>query len=815
MTIRPAGPTGHHSDLSAARVIAASPVAAGATPDSELWRDPARPVAERVSDLLARMTLEEKLAQLGSVWLSGAAADGDGVAPLQGEFTADMPPLRELIRHGLGHLTRVFGTRPLQPAEGIAELARLQAEVISSNRFGIPAIAHEECLTGFAAFTATAFPTPLAWGASFDADLVREMAAAIGQSMRAAGIHQGLAPVLDVARDPRWGRVEETIGADPYLVGVLGSAYVLGLQSTGVHATLKHFAGYSGSRAGRNQAPVSIGPRELGDVFLPPFEMAIRDGGARSVMHSYADLDGVPPAADHALLTELLRGDLGFDGVVVSDYYGISFLAALHRVAGSPAQAAALALRAGVDVELPNVRCFGEPLVQAVRSGAVSESLVDRAAGRVLRQKFELGLLDGGGPGAAGGCEPAALDLDPPAHRELARRLAEQSIVLLANDGGALPLAAGGNYAVVGPLAADPLAFFGCYTFPRHVGHAHPEAGPGIPLLPVHAALRAELPAASFRYSRGCDVRGDDRSGLAEAVELARAADVVIAVLGDEAGLFGRGTSGEGCDATDLRLPGLQEELLIELIQTGTPVVLVLITGRPYALGAVAGGLAAAVQAFFPGQEGGRALAGVLSGRVGPGGKLPMELPAGPAAFQPTYLAAPLGARTEVSSVDPTPLFPFGHGLSYTTFAYSDLCVRPRGETVTGDVHRARIGTDGAAEISCVIRNTGTRPGSEVVQLYLHDPVAQVARPVRWLAGFARIELQPGAARRVTFSLHADRTSFHGVAGARVVEPGMIEVAVGSSSADLRLHGELELSGPERRPGADRVLSTTVVVTSP
>src|SRR5580704_14123752 len=357
MTIRPAGPTGQHSDLGtpsepAEREVVVIPDVTGGslittdptdrgTLAAPAWQDPSRPVAERVSDLLARMTLEEKLAQLGSVWLSGAAADGDGVAPLQGEFTADMPPLRELIRHGLGHLTRVFGTRPLQPAEGIGGLTR------------------------FAAFTATAFPTPLAWGASFDADLVREMAEAIGRSMRAAGIHQGLAPVLDVARDPRWGRVEETIGADPYLVGVLGSAYVLGLQSTGVHATLKHFVGYSGSRAGRNQAPVSVGPRELGDVFLPPFEMAIRNGGARSVMHSYADLDGVPPAADHALLTEMLRGELGFDGVVVSDYYGISFLEALHQVAGSPAQAAALALRAGVDVELPNVRCFGEPLAQA------------------------------------------------------------------------------------------------------------------------------------------------------------------------------------------------------------------------------------------------------------------------------------------------------------------------------------------------------------------------------------------------------------------------------------------------------------------
>src|ERR1700722_3122148 len=840
MTSRPAGPTGHQAIVSPASGPAESeavPLAAAARhdetafavpqqagtaadgvavlagPGGEPWRDPSLPVVDRVSDLLSRMTLAEKLAQLGSVWLSGAA-DGDGVAPLQGEFTTELPPLSELLRHGVGHLTRVFGTRPLQPAEGVGELARLQAQVISNSSSDRPAIAHEECLTGSAALTATAFPTPLAWGASFDADLVREMAEAIGRSMRAAGIHQGRPPLTEVARAPGWCRVEETIGADPYLVGVLGTAYVRGLQSAGVHATLKHFVGYSGSRAGRNQAPVSVGPRELGDVFLPPFEMAIRDGGARSVMHSYADLDGVPPAADHALLTELLRGELGFDGVVVSDYYGISFLEALHRVAGSPAQAAALALRAGVDVELPNVRCFGEPLEQAVRSGAVPESLVDRATGRVLRQKFELGLLDdagAAGPAGTGGTP----DFDPPANRDLARKLAERSIVLLANDGGSLPLAARGNYAVVGPLAADPLAFFGCYTFPRHVGHAHPEAGPGIPLLTVHTALRAELPDASFSYGRGCDVRGDDRSGLAEAVELARAADVVIAVLGDEAGLFGRGTSGEGCDATDLRLPGLQEELLTGLVETGKPVVLVLITGRPYALGAVASGLAAAVQAFFPGQEGGRAIAGVLSGRVGPGGKLPMELPAAPGSYQPTHPAAPLGGRTEVSSVDPTPLFPFGHGLAYTTFAYSDLCVRPHGETVVGDGHSARIGTDGAAEISCVVRNTGTRPGSEVVQLYLHDPVAQVARPVRWLAGFARIELQPGEARRVTFGLHADRTSFHGVAGARVVEPGMIEVAVGSSSADLRLHGELELPGPEQRPGADRVLNTTVVVTNP
>ena len=357
-----------------------------------------------------------------------------------------MPPFPELIRDGLGQLTRVFGSRPLEPGRGAAELARLQAQIIAASRFGIPAIAHEECLTGFATWSATAFPTPLAWGA-----VVRPRAGharwptAIGASMRAAGVHQGLAPVLDVARDPRWGRVEETIGADPYLVGVLGTAYVRGLQSTGVIATLKHFAGYSGSRAGRNMAPVSVGRREFADVFLPPFEMAIREGGARSVMHSYADVDGVPPAADRWLLTELLRDELGFDGVVVADYYGISFLETLHGVAGSPAQAAALALRAGVDVELPNVRCYGAPLADAVRSGDVPEYLVDRAAGRVLRHKFELGLLDPGRDVRAAARARATSTSTRPPTATLARRLAEESVVLLANEGGALPLRSGGQ----------------------------------------------------------------------------------------------------------------------------------------------------------------------------------------------------------------------------------------------------------------------------------------------------------------------------------------------------------------------------------
>ncbi|HEY7143300.1 MAG TPA: glycoside hydrolase family 3 N-terminal domain-containing protein [Streptosporangiaceae bacterium] len=818
------------ADTVAAQEIAAGPgQAAGEV--TAAWRDPARPAAERVADLLGRMTLAEKLAQMSGIWLS-EPGDSEGVAPSPGEHSAELPPFSELIRDGLGQLTRVFGTRPVRPAEGAAMLAGLQAQIRRSSRFGIPAIAHEECLTGFAAWTATAFPTPLAWGASFDPELVGQMAAAIGRSMRAAGVHQGLAPVLDVARDPRWGRVEETMGADPYLAGMLGTAYVRGLQSAGVIATLKHFAGYSGSRAGRNMAPVSVGRREFADVFLPPFEMAIREGGARAVMHSYCAVDGVPAAADHELLTGVLRGELGFDGVVVSDYYGVSFLQTLHGVAGSRAEAAGLALAAGVDVELPSVRCYREPLAGAVRSGLARPELVDRAAGRVLRQKIELGLLDPGaepGPGGAaaapadGSGTGATIDLDPPSHRALARQLAEESIVLLANGAAALPLGADQRLAVIGPLAADPLAYFGCYTFPRHVGHAHPGTSIGVPVTPVVEALRAELPGSRIEHARGCDVRGADRSGFAAAIACARAADTVIAVLGDEAGLFGRGSSGEGCDAADLRLPGIQAELLGELIRAGRPVVLVLITGRPYAIGPAASQLAAVVQAFFPGQEGGGAIAGVLSGRVVPSGKLPMEVPLLASTEQASYLGAPLAARSNVSSADPTPLFAFGHGLSYTSFDYADLSVRaatagPGGQQAAPGLERAaatRIGTDGAAEISCTVRNAGRRAGAEVVQLYLHDPVAQVTRPARYLAGFARVALEPGQARRVTFWLHADRTAFHGRSGRRVVEAGLIQAAIGSSAADIRLQGEIELTGPERTAGPDRVLVTPVTITEP
>jgi hypothetical protein len=457
----------------------------------------------------------------------------------------------------------------------------------------------------------------------------------------------------------------------------------------------------------------------------------------------------------------------------------------------------------------------------------VPEDLVDRAAGRVLRQKCDLGLLDPGwspepalGDAPGNGDGRAEVDLDPPAHRALARRIAEESVILLANGAGALPLDPSARIAVVGPLAGDPLAFFGCYTFARHVGHRYPEALTGLPVTPLAGALREELPGAPISSARGCDVRSADRSGIAAAAGLARSSDLTVAVLGDEAGLFGRGTSGEGCDAEELSLPGVQPDLLDALVATGTPVVLVLVTGRPYAIGPVAGRLAAIVQAFFPGEEGGRAIAGVLSGRVVPSGRLPVEMPRSRGAQPSSYLRPPLAARQPVSSVDPTPLFAFGHGLSYTRFEYGGLTISPSGAGPSdgqppdgdGPHPHATVATDGTADIGCTVRNTGSRPGTEVVQLYLGDPVAQVVRPVRWLAGFARVTLEPGEERRVAFRLHADRTSFHGRSGQRVVEPGQIVVEIGAASDNLPLRGSVTLTGAERVVGADRVLTTPVSI---
>ncbi|MEI7032099.1 glycoside hydrolase family 3 N-terminal domain-containing protein [Streptomyces pratensis] len=768
------------------------------------------------------MTLPEKISQLFGVWV-GASDEGAEVAPFQHDV-AEAVALDDLLPYGLGQLTRPFGTAPVDPAVGALSLSRTQERIAGANRFGIPALAHEECLAGFATWGATAYPVPLSWGAAFDPELVREMAAAIGRDMRSVGVHQGLAPVLDVVRDARWGRVEETIGEDPYLVGTIATAYVRGLESAGVVATLKHFAGYSASRAGRNLAPVGMGARERADVILTPFEMAVRESGVRSVMHAYTDTDGVPSAADGPLLTGLLRETWGFEGTVVADYFGIAFLKTLHGVAGTFGEAAGAALGAGVDVELPTVKAFGRPLTDAITAGVVPEALVDRAVRRVLVQKAQLGLLDanwtpvppvfteaagagGGGGGFAGGTADAlrgTVRLDTDENRALARRVAEQAVVLLRND-GTLPLAvdtaagAPGRIALIGPNADAPTAVLGCYAFPVHVGSQHPETSLGIELPTLRQALAAEFPRSEIVAAHGADIDGIATGGFGEAVELARGADLVIAALGDRAGLFGRGTSGEGCDAESLALPGVQQQLLDTLLDTGVPVVVTLLAGRPYALGRAVDEAAAVVQSFFPGEEGTTAIASVLSGRTEPSGRLPVSVPRHPGSQPSTYLAARLGHFSDVSSVDPSPAFGFGHGLAYTSFEWSGLVVE-----------HGRAPTDGEFTLSCTVRNTGAREGTEVFQVYLHDPVASVVQPVQRLIGYVRLGLAPGRAARVRVTVPADLASFTGRDGDRIVEPGDLELRLSASSTDVRLAARVTLTGPVRTVDHTRRLHTSL-----
>lgn len=770
------------------------------------WHNTSLSPEERVDALLRAMSLEEKIHQLGSFWArdpeaevpapepSGEGGDGHEVAPMENAFAADSLSWEESIKGGLGHLTRVWGTDPLELAEGAAKLKKMQAEVRGRNAFGIPAIVHEECLTGFTAYRATVYPAAIAWGATWNPELVAEMATRIGEDMSALGVHQGLSPLLDVVRDYRWGRVEETCGEDPYLVGSLGTAYVKGLQAAGVMATLKHFVGYPASRGGRNHAPVPMGPRELEDVMLPSFEMAVREGGVDSVMNSYSDIDGVPAAASRHLLTEVLRERWGFTGTTVSDYWSVRFLEKMHRVAADEVEAGALTLNAGLDVELPETTCYAR-LAEAVERGLVTEETIEAAARRILLQKARFGLLDPD-------WEPLvdeSRDLDSVANREVARRMAEESIVLLKND-GILPLAPATRLAVIGPVPGDVRSFMGCYSFPNHVLTRYEDKGIGLDIETLPEALSSVFDSPVFVRGTGF-MEGTDEE-IAEAVEAAKSAEVAILALGDIAGMFGGGTSGEGCDVASLDLPGRQGELLDAVLETETPVVVLLVTGRPYAMGRYADRCAAIVQSFMPGVEGAGAITHVLSGDINPSGRLPIAIPNTPGGQPGTYLQPPLGWESEgISNVDPRPLFSFGHGLSYTSFEYSD----PR-------VSAESIALDGTVEYSVVVRNSGEREGDEVVQLYASDPIGEVVRPLKQLIGFTKVRLAPGDSVRVVFTVHADRFSFTGIDMRRIVEGGDVLLSAGSSSEDRLEPTRLVLEAGRRIVGEGRVLTTPVTV---
>ncbi|MFP5076979.1 glycoside hydrolase family 3 N-terminal domain-containing protein [Rhizobium sp. YIM 134829] len=761
----------------------------------------------RVADLLGRMTLDEKAAQMHALWLI-LSEDGNHTVRTD-EFTGATDPdqLKRILSFGLGQITRPLGSRPIDPVAGVKALNRLQKFLLEETRLGIPVMSHEECLSGVMARGATLFPSSLAYGATWNPELIEAVGRAIGVEARAIGCHQGLAPVLDVARDARWGRTEETIGEDPYLVGVLATRYVRGLQGEkrDLLATLKHYAGHSFSEGGRNHAPVHLGWRELNDTFLLPFEMAVKLGQAASVMPAYHDIDGEPLHASRHLLTTVLRERWGFDGLIVADYVGVSLLYQHHGVASDRAEAAALAFNAGLDIELPGEDCSTH-LEEALKRGLITIETVDEIVRRILTEKVRIGLFEK--PYA----DENAVTLQAPETVELARTVATQSVTILENN-GILPLMGTPSIALIGPTADDPLALLGDYSFPVHL-IVKDEVEATREVVTPRAAFESAYGANRVTYAKGCHILEERRFGapvfpgdvddstslaqastlstrldlIPEAVAAAEAADIAILFLGDLSGIFQTGTVGEGSDVDSLELPGVQQQLLEAVVETGKPVIVVLTSGRPYTLGGLEPKLAALVMAWFGGQQGGPALLDILTGAVEPSGRLTLSVPRSAGAAPYFYNHKLKSAGTPIARHFGS-AYPFGHGLSYTRFDYEDLSLADE---------RVDLAT-GTIVLSLTIRNMGDRAGFAVPQLYSRDRVTSVVRPVKELKGFGRLHLEAGTSRRVTFHLPTDMLAFTGPGGIRIVEPGEIDLMVGASSADIRLRTTVTLTG-ETRP---------------
>lgn len=764
----------------------------------EIYQDPSRSIDERVQDLLKGMTLSEKVAQMGSFWIYQII---DGVL-LNNDKAA------QLMEHGIGQVTRVGGASNVNPKQS-AELTNLiQKWLLDETRLKIPAVIHEESCSGYMANGATVFPQTVGVASTWDAQLSEAMGEIIRRQMRAVGAHHALAPVLDVTRDARWGRVEETYGEDPYLVARMGGAYIKGLQgdnlNSGIVATAKHFAGYGTTEGGMNWTPAHIPERELREVYLTPFEAAVKEFKLASVMNGYHELDGVPCAANKRLLTDILRGEWGFDGIVVADYFAVNMLEAHHHMTASKAESAKVALTAGIDVELPGTDCYGDVLLKAVEDGFISVDLVDTAVTRILSQKFALGIFEN--PYV----DENAIAFDTVEDRAVARELAQKSIVLLKNENDLLPLSKSvGSIAVIGPNADNVRNLFGDYTYPAHIetlveSMNNSVLGVPAPKGVTAANLEEFIPAISIfqaikdvvstdtdiAYAKGCDVIGESRDGFASAVEIASNADVAIMVMGDKAGLTDDCTSGEARDRAVLDLPGVQQDLVKAIYETGTPVVLVLLTGRPVTLNWMADDVPAILEAWFPSEEGGPAVADVIFGDVNPSGKLPMTFPRTVGQVPIFYGHRPSGGKSmwKIDYVETStqPLYPFGYGLSYTTFDYSNLRIEAN-SPMAGDV----------VTILADVTNTGSRVGDEIVQLYTHTTRASVTRPLKELKGFKRVSLQPEETCTVKFEVNVNQFAYYNIDMQYVVTPGKVEVMIGRSALDLPLQGEFTIGGDE------------------
>jgi beta-glucosidase len=770
-------------------------ISPGAYGDDRLpYQDSRVPVEQRIADLLGRMTLEEKAAQLQEIPTRGFEIRDGHVTP-------------ESVHRVLRCLS--YGTLEARFGAPIPEIALAnqagQEYARTKTRLGIPLLPMNETLHGELALGATIFPQTIAEGATWNPDLIYEMASAIAKETSATGVVQALAPMLDLARDPRWGRVEECFGECPYLVSRMVVAYIRGMQGDDARQGIapdklacmsKVMAGYCVPRNGLNIASASIGEREMRSIFLVPHEAAVKEGHVWSVMPSYNAVDGVPAHANPWLLTKVLRDEWGFPGYVYSDWGGVVFNVELYHLVSDRREAALLAMKSGVDLEAPEPACY-QHLSELVRSGKLPEEVLNRAVARVLRVKFLAGLFDGRRKAVP--VEKLAHYVHTPEHVALARRVAEESVILLKNDKGLLPLDKTKlrSIAVIGPNADQ--VQFGDYS-------ATKDNRAGVTVL---QGLREYLADSriTIRYAKGCDLVGLSREGFAEAVEAARQSDVAVVVIGDTSMLIGGGiggatdeklgrlaTVGEGYDRTELSPPGVQEDLVKAIHATGRPTIVVMVQGCPFSVAWMKQEAPAILSAFYPGEQGGHAIADILFGRVNPSGRLPVSVPSSVGHVPTTYDYLPCDrgyyhvpgspekpGRDYVFS-SPEPLWPFGFGMSYTTFAYSGL-----------EVASPAISPAGTVKLQFTVTNSGKREGMEVAQVYVRQSVSSVLTPVMRLIRFRKLNLKPGESRRVEFEIPAGELALWNMEMKRVVEPGEFQIMVGVSAADIRLRGRFEV----------------------
>lgn len=789
------------------------------------WMDASLPADARADLLIARLELDQKMAQVSCYFPVDIADTSD--------FAARYP-------HGVGEVS-CLETRVATTLDEVASFQQaVQRQAMAASGHGIPAIFHMEGLCGAFLPGATSFPSGLGRASGWDVDLEEQVADIVGRQERALGITHTFAPVLDVARDPRMGRQGESYGEDPVLAAALGVAYTRGVQREDrdgrrTEGVGKHFLGSHHTEGGIHGAHADIPDRLLREVYGTPFQAAITLGGLRGIMPCYNSVSGEPASSSSRLITTMLRDDMGFDGLVVSDYGAIGNLHTVQRVAESFADAGLAALNAGVDVELHVTQGFGPELRDRFAEGSADVALLDRAVRRVLAAKFRMGLFEH--PFALTGAELEGT-FHAAGDRAATLRSARESIVLLRND-GILPLAPARTIAVIGCHAETARFFFGGYT---HYSMAEgklaanasmaglathsDELRTAMQLVPgtsIEASdgreyeellhlqqpgirslleeLRTRLPDAEVLWARGYPIAGDDESGHAEALELASRADVVLMTLGGKHGTSSIGSMGEGIDATDITLPPCQERLITKLAALSVPVVGIHLDGRPVSSDAADSGLAALLEAWSPAEAGAEAIVDVLTGACEPTGRLPVSV-ARNAGQIPIYYNHPAGSGwhqgesigfADYVDAPHTPRYPFGDGLSYTTFQYSDLSLSV-----------SVVEPDDTVRIRATIANTGSRRGTEVVQLYVRDRFASVARPVLELAGFRRVTLEPGATANVEFELQASQLAFVDRDLRWRVEAGDIDVMIGASSADIRLTGAFRISADVTIEGATR-----------